>query len=233
LETEITPSGKFRVGMNGSNATHVIRNADGTISGLSADLGRFIAGRLGVPFESVLYASSAPFTESFSRNEWEIVLTGRNPFAATKVDFLTDVFLIDYVYVAARGDAFSDVASVDRPGVRIAVPLNASADAFLSRRLKSAELVRVAGDTNEAADLLRAGKADLYASSIQNALEIANSIPGARVIGAFETVRFAASVPKGTPPAVQARLTELVNEAKAAGIVRKALEKLEGVRVAD
>src|ERR1700741_3544201 len=158
MSAEITPTGKFRVGMNGANATHVIRNADGTVSGLSADLGRFIAGKLGVPFEPVLYASSGPFTESFSRNEWEIVLTGRNPFAATKVDFLTDVFLIDYVYVAARGDAFSDVASVDRAGVRIAVPLNASADAFLSRRLKSAELVRVAGTTNEAAELLRAGK---------------------------------------------------------------------------
>ena len=232
MDTAITPTGKFRIGINGSNATMLIRNPNGTISGLSVDLGRFIARKLGVPFEPVIYASSAPFTESFSKNEWEIVLTGRNPFAATKVDFLTDVFLIDYVYVAARGDAFADVDSVDRPGVRIAVPLNASADAFLSRRLKSAELVRVAGDTNAAIELLRSGKADLYASSIQNGLEIANSIPGARVIGAFETVRFAASVPKGTAPAVQARLTELVNEAKAAGIVRKALEKLEGVRVA-
>jgi polar amino acid transport system substrate-binding protein len=233
MNPDITPTGKFRIGMNGSNATHVIRNADGTVSGLSADLGRFIAGKLGVPFEPVLYASSAPFTESFTRSEWEIVLTGRNPFAATKVDFLTDVFLIDYVYVAARGSEFSGVDDVDRPGVRIAVPLNASADAFLSRRLKCAELVRVAGDTNAAVELLRSGKADLYASSMQNGLEIAGSIPGARVLGAFETVRFAASVPKGTPPAVQVRLTELVNEAKAAGIVRKALENLDGVRVAD
>src|SRR5262245_37261058 len=165
---DITPTGSFRVGLNGSNATHVILNADGTISGLSADLGNFIAGKLGVPFEPVLYASSAPFTESFSKNEWEIVLTGRNPFAATKVDFLTDVFLIDYVYVAARGDRFPTVDDVDRPGVRIAVPLNASAQAFLSGRLKSAELVKVAGDTNAAIELLRTGKADLYASSFQN-----------------------------------------------------------------
>jgi polar amino acid transport system substrate-binding protein len=233
MDTGLTPTGKFRVGINGSNATMLIRDANGTMSGLSVDLGRFIADRLGVPFEPVIYASSAPFTESFSKNEWEIVLTGRNPFAATKVDFLADVFMIDYVYVAARGQEFSSVADVDRPGVRIAVPLNASAQAFLSRRLKSAELVQVAGDTHAAIELLRSGKADLYASSMQNAMEIANSIPGARVVGAFENVTFAASVPKGTPPAVQARLTELVNDAKAAGVVRKALEKLEGVRVAD
>ena len=66
MSTEITPTGKFRVGLNGSNATHVIVNADGTISGLSADLGNFIARKLSVPFEPVLYASSAPFTRSTS-----------------------------------------------------------------------------------------------------------------------------------------------------------------------
>jgi polar amino acid transport system substrate-binding protein len=230
---EITPTGRFRVGMNGSNATLVHRDADGTVSGLSADLGRFIAGRLGVPFEAVVYASSAPFTESFSRSEWEIVLTGRNPFAATKVDFLADVFLIDYVYVAARGDQFPAIADVDRAGVRIAVPLNASAQAFLSGRLEHAKLVPVAGDSNAAIELLRSGGADVYASSIQNSLEIASLIPGARVVGTFETVRFAASVPKGTPAAVQARLTELVSEAKAAGVVRNALGNLPGVRVTD
>ena len=54
--------------------------------------------------------------------------------------------------------------------------------------------------------------------------------PPTRVSG---TAVFMTAQPKGTPPAVQGRLTELVNEAKAAGIVRKALEKLEGVRVAD
>jgi len=232
MSTEITPTGKFRIGMNGSNATLTIRNADGTVSGLSVDLGRFIADRLGVPFEPMVYASSATFTESFSKREWEIVLTGRNPFAATKVDFLVDVFMIDYVYVAARGDQFSGVDDVDRPGVRIAVPLNASAQAFLSGRLKHAELVRVAGDTDAAIELLRSGQAELYASSFQNSQEIAARIPGARVVGAFETVTFAASVPKGTSPAVQARLTELVNEAKAAGVVRKALEAFKAVRVA-
>jgi predicted dinucleotide-binding enzyme len=73
----------------------------------------------------------------------------------------------------------------------------------------------------------------VYASSIQNSLEIASLLPGARVVGTFETVAFAASVPKGTPTVVQARLTELVNEAKAAGVVRKALANLPGVRVTD
>lgn len=64
------------------------------------------------------------------------------PTAAERVDFMPDVILIDYVYVAAPGRDFAGPDQVDRAGVKIGVPRNASADAFLSRRLKAAELVR-------------------------------------------------------------------------------------------
>src|SRR5688572_27072552 len=122
MESEIAPTGKFRVGMNGNNATLTIHNADGTLGGLSVDLGRFMAGRLGVPFEPVLYASSTPYTASFGSNEWEIIITGKNAVVAKLVDFSADLFLIEYVYLAAPGRDFTNPADVDRPGVRIAVP---------------------------------------------------------------------------------------------------------------
>ena len=54
VDTEIAPTGKFRVGMNANNSPLVTRNADGTVSGLSADLGRFISGKLGVTCEPVV-----------------------------------------------------------------------------------------------------------------------------------------------------------------------------------
>ena len=147
---------------------------------------------------------------------------------------MPDVILRDYVYVAAPGREFADAGQVDRAGIRIGVPRNASADAFLSRRLKSAELVRVAGDIATAIDLLRTGKVDLYAAGTDTALQIADDLPGTRIIGTFQTVAFAVSIPKGRSPEAQSRITEIVNDAKRAGIVQKAIEKsdLKGVRVA-
>jgi hypothetical protein len=65
MNSEIALTGKFRVGMNGNKGTLTIRNADGSLAGLSVDLGRSIAGTLGVPFEPVLYPHSSPFTKSF------------------------------------------------------------------------------------------------------------------------------------------------------------------------
>jgi len=234
VNAEIVPTGKLRVGLNGSNATLVARAADGSISGIAVDLGKFIADKLGVPFEAVVYSGAATYTASFGKGEWDIIVTGRNPLAAKLVDFMPDVILIDYVYIAAPGRDFADPGQVDRAGVRIGVPRNASADAFLSRRLKSAELVRMAGDVDAAIEMLRDGKIDLYATGIESVQRIADRLPGSRIIGAFETVAFAISTAKGWSPAAQSRLTQLVNEAKAAGIVQRAIEKSgrKGVRAA-
>lgn len=231
---EIAPTGKFRVGMNGHNATLVIRNADGTISGLSADLGCFIAAKLGVPYEPVLYETSTPFTKSFGMNEWDIILTGKNDVVAKLVDFSSDLFLIEYAYLAARGHDFAHPGEVDRAGIRIAVPRNASADVYLSRTLKSAELVRVDGDMDSTIEFLRAGHADVYASNNNSLRAMAARMPGAKIVGAFHTVTFAVAMRPGLSPQAQKRLTQLVEEAKAAGIVQKGLEQsgAKGVRVA-
>ncbi len=234
VDTEIVPTGKLRVGINGSNATLYARAADGSASGISADLGRFIAEKLGVPFEPLVYSGAATYTASFGKGDWDIIVTGRNPLAATLVDFMPDVILIDYVYIAAPGREFAGPDQVDRAGVRIGVPRNASADAFLSQRLKSAELVRVAGDADSAIEMLRDGKIDLYATGIDSVQKIANRLPGSKIIGIFETVAFAISTAKGWSPAAKSRLTQLVNEAKATGIVQSAIEKsgLKGARAA-
>jgi len=234
VNTEIVPTGKLRVGINGSNATLFARAADGSASGIAADLGKFIAEKLGVPFEPVVYSGAATYTASFGKGEWDIIVTGRNPLAAKLVDFMPDVILIDYVFISAPGREFADPSQVDRTGVKIGVPRNASADAFLSPRLKSAELVRLAGDINVATEMLRDGKIDLYATGIESVQRIADRLPGSRIIGAFDTVAFAISTAKGWSPAAQSKLTQLVNEAKAAGIVQKAIEKSgsKGVRAA-
>jgi polar amino acid transport system substrate-binding protein len=234
LNTEIVPTGKLRLGINGANATLYARAADGSASGIAADLGRFIADKLGVPFEALVYSGAATYTASFGKGEWDIIVTGRNPLAAQRVDFIGDVILIDYVYLAAPGCTFTGPADVDRAGVKIGVPRNASADAFLSQRLKAAELVRLAGDMDTAAQMLRDGKIDLYASGGDSLQRIESRVPGSKIIGTFETVAFAISTAKGWSPEAKARLTQLVNEAKAAGIVQKAIGTAgrQGVRAA-
>ena len=234
MKSEIASTGKFRIGMNGNNGTLTIRKADGSLAGLSVDLGRFIAGKLGVPFEPVLYPNSSPFTKSFGAQDWDIIITGKNDVVAKLVDFSADLLFIDYVYLAAPGREFADVAAVDRPGVTIAVPRNASADVYLTRTLKSATLVRLDGDANDASEFLRAGKADVYGSGINTLRPMLDLLPGSKILGAFNIVTFSVASRPGLSPAAHAQLTRWVEEAKASGLVQKALEQAgaKGVRVA-
>ncbi len=236
IDTEIAPTGKLRMGLNASTTTLVTRTADGNFSGISVDLGKFIAEKLGMAYEPVVYASPATWTASFGKDEWDIGVTGRNATVGKLLDFGPDVILIESVFVAAPGREFTDAREVDRTGIKIAVSGNASADVFLSRTLKSAQIVRVAGDTASVIDVLRSrGKADVYATLAENASVIAERLPGAKIIpGVFNTVGFAVAMPKGRSSIAQARLAQIVNEAKAAGLVQKAVEKsgLKGVRVA-
>ncbi|MGZ5147504.1 MAG: transporter substrate-binding domain-containing protein [Burkholderiales bacterium] len=234
MNSEIAVTGKFRVGMNGNNGTLTIRNSNGSLAGLSVDLGRFIAGKLGVPFEPVFYANSSPFTKSFGSQDWDIVITGKNSVVAKLVDFSSDLFLIEYVYLAAPGREFADVSVVDRPGVRIAVPRNASADVYLTRALKSAELVRLDGDANDAIEFLRAGQADVYGSGINTLRPMVERLPGSKIVGAFNIVTFSVAMRPGLSAEARTQLTQWVEEAKAAGIVQKGLVQAgaKGVRVA-
>jgi polar amino acid transport system substrate-binding protein len=233
-DAELAPGGKLRFGLNGANSTIVTRNADGSVGGVAPELGRFMAPKLGASFVPVLYATSAAYTDSMEKlAEWDICVTGRNPRADTKFDYSPDVIAVEYVLLAAPGRAFADVGEVDRAGVTIAVARNASADVFLSRSLKSAELLRAAGGVDNVVELLRDGKADLFATGTGIALDAAARLPGSKIIGVFHKVSFAVAVPKGRSAAARSRLAALVNEAKAAGVVTRAIEQagLKGVHV--
>lgn len=143
--------------------------------------------------------------------------------------------LVDNIYVAAPGRDFADASEVDRPGVKIAVVLNGAPDQFLSRTLKSAQLVRISGGSEAMIEALRSGKADVYGSNAENVHRVAAGLPGAKIVpGAFRTVRMAVAFPKGLSRAATDKLTEIVNAAKTGGAIQKAIEdaRLKGVRVA-
>ena len=236
ITSEIAPLGKLRVAMNAGNPVLIKRAADKSISGCVAlDVGKFIAKKLGVPLELVLYPDSNTYTQSVGKGEWDIGIGPPIALVAQKADFGPDLLLVDHVYIAAPGQEFADAAQVDRPGVKIGVGKNSAQDVFLSRTLKSVELVRMVGGRTDAIETLRGGKASLWAGNATQAQAIVAGLPGAKIVpGAFNTERSSVALPKGRSSAARGKIAEVVNEAKKTGIVQKAIEEagLRGVRVA-
>lgn len=233
ISAEIAPQGKLRVAMNASTVVLVMRTPDGKITGgVGVELGKFMAGKFGAVLELVVYPGANVYMQSFGKGEWDIGFGGRTPLVAEKADFISDVLLTDFLFLAAPGRQFADAAQVDQPGVKIGVGLNTSSDQFLSRTLKSAELVRPGVSSIEA---LRTGLVDVWAASASAIEQAAKGLPGAKIVpGAFTSDRTMVILPKGRSSAAQAKVVEIVNEAKKTGVVRKALEQTgaRGVRLA-
>src|SRR2546423_1421642 len=106
ITRQIAPTGKLRYGLNEANAALSARAADGGFAGIGVDLGKFIAARLGLAFEPVIYPTTGDFTRSFDKSEWDITIVGTSPAAKEKFSFTADVLLVDYVYLAGPGRAF-------------------------------------------------------------------------------------------------------------------------------
>jgi polar amino acid transport system substrate-binding protein len=234
--TELAPNGTLRVGVLVSNPVLVTKGPNGTLAGVSVDLGRLIAAKLGARYQEVTYETTEAFAKSFGSGAWDIAIGPRTPIAEKTSELGPPFMLVDNIYVAAPGRNFADASEVDRPGVRIAVVLNGAPDQFLSRNLKAATLVRIQGATPQIVEALQTGKADAYGSNAENVQAAADAVPGSKILpGAFRTVSMVVAFPRGKSLGAQATIKALVGEAKSSGLVQRAIDsaRLKGVRAAD
>lgn len=230
----LAPTGKLRVGFLATTPIHAIKDAvSEELKGPAVDLGREMARRLGVPFEPVTYTSFPPILAGAKSGEWDIATMGISPERQQIVDFTTPYMIVEFSYLVPSGSSIFTLADVDRPGVRIAVLEKSSPDAYLSRTIRNATLVRLP-TLAEMMQSLRAGKADAVYAVKATMLSQSKKLPGSRVLeGQFGGEETAIAVPKGRQlGAAYAR--QFVEAAKSEGLVKAAIEKaaLRGVVVA-
>src|SRR5689334_18281422 len=79
----LAPTGKLRVGLQLGSPHNVIRDsATGEMKGVAYDLGKELAGRLGVPFEPVLYPSVGALLDGGKSGAWDVAFVGFSPARA-------------------------------------------------------------------------------------------------------------------------------------------------------
>ena len=113
------------------------------LGGVAEPVARFIGQKLGAAVELVMYPSPDAYLQSFGRAEWDIAIGPRVLAPADQTDSTADLWVISLVYVAAPGKEFSDIASVDKAGVKIGTIRGAPSDRVLTREIKAAEIVRI------------------------------------------------------------------------------------------
>jgi len=198
--------------------------ATGEVGGMAMDLARALAAGLGIAVVPVEYPTPGEVVEGLTAGACDVAFLVVDPSRAALVDFSPPYVERDFTYLVPADSAIRSVADADQPGVRIAVVRTHASEFALSCIVQHAELVRT--DVLDAAfDLLRSGQVDCLASARQDLRKYATHLHGARVLeGRYGSSVAAMAVPKGHPGWL-AYISAFVEEAKASGLVQRAIER--------
>lgn len=224
-KTQLTRTGSLRAGINMGNFLLVTgRTPQGDPDGVSPDMARAIAARLGVPLKLVLYKSPGELGDAVDDNAWDIGLIGAEPQRAEKIAFTEAYAEIEATYLVSAGSPIQTVDEVDRPGIRIAVSPRSAYGLWLERNIKHATLVRL--DTADLVfDRFVADGIEAMAALRPGLLEDVKRLPGARVLdGHFSVVQQAVGTQKANTAAAMF-LQAVVEHARDSGFVASLIAK--------
>jgi polar amino acid transport system substrate-binding protein len=222
---ELAPHGVLRAAINMSNFLLVTgRTPTGDPDGVSPDMARAIADRLGVAVQYVPFAKPGELADAVGADAWDIGLIGAEPARAEKIDFTAAYVEIEATYLVPAGSPLQKIADVDKPGIRIAVSARSAYDLWLERNIRHAELVRSDATTTATEKFVR-DRLDALAGLRPGLLGDIQKIPGARILdGQFTAVQQAIGTAR-TNAVGAAFLRGFVEEAKSSGLVAKLIEK--------
>jgi polar amino acid transport system substrate-binding protein len=234
VRADLAPTGTLRAGINYGNFILATKDrATGESRGVAVDLTHEIARRLGVPVEIVPYDSVAVMGDADPTGAWDIAFLGSDPAREALMSFTAAYLEIEATYLVPGASPLGAAADVDREGVRVAAPARANYELYLRRNLRRARLVSTDGE-QAAFERLAAGQVDALAGLTQRLLGLAGKLPGSRLLeGRFMGVQQSIAVPKGRDAGL-AYLRRVVEDAKASGLVARAIERTgaRGVSVA-
>lgn len=230
---QLAPKGTLRAAINYGNPLLATPDAAGEPRGVSVDLARELARRLGVSLELVTYKAAGKVVEGIKAGAWDVGFFAIDPVRAADTDFSAAYLLIEGAYLVPADSSIRRNEEVDRAGVLVVVGRGSAYDLYLTRELKQATLLR-APTSQAVTDMMVAEKAEVAAGVKQQMQADAKRLPGLRLLdGRFMEIRQAMAVPKGRV-AGATYVAAFVEEMKASGFVAAALRRhgIEGAMVA-
>ena len=216
----LAPTGTLRAAVNLGNSV-LSQGTPEAPTGITPDLARELAKRLGVPVKLVPFDAAGKTFDAAKSGAVDIVFLAIEPVRAAEIAFSAPYVIIEGVYMVPRNSALKSVADIDRAGVRIGCNKGSAYDLYLTRTLKHATLVR--GDDGPA--LFVQEKLEAAAGVKQPMVAFAKSHPDVHVLdGRFMAIQQAMGTPQGRA-AGAAYLKSFVEEMKRSGFVVDALKR--------
>ena len=231
---DLAPTGKLRAVINFGNPILAKKDtATGEPAGVSVDLARELARRLGVPAELVTVTSAGQSVETLKSGRVDVGFFAIDPARGVDTAFTGPYVQIEGSYLVRNDSTLRANEDVDREGIRVAVGLKSAYDLYLSRTFKKAKIER-APTSPAVVDYFLANRLDV-AAGVKQQLEMdAKRVPGLRLLpGRFMVINQAMGMRQGREAGAK-YLTAFVEDMKAAGFVAEALRRhaIQGAAVA-
>jgi len=234
LVRAFAPTGRLRASINTGNPILAAPDAAEGAKGVSVDLARGFAARLGVALELVVFDTAAKSVDAVTEDRADLGFFAIDPKRGEFIAFTAPYVLIEGAYLVRNDSPLRDNGEVDRPGTRIVVARGSAYDLYLARTLKAAELV-YAQTSPTVVDEFLARRADAAAGVKQQLQADAARVGAVRLLpGRFMVIEQAMGIPAGRGETAQALLAAFVELAKASGFVEEALVRhgIQGAVVA-
>jgi polar amino acid transport system substrate-binding protein len=230
-----TPTGVLRASINLGNP--ILAHADpagGAPGGVSVDLARTFAERLGVKLELVVFKTAGQSVEAVANEQADIGFFAVDPLRGAGIAFTAPYVLIEGCYLVRNDSPLTGNEQVDTAGTRVVVGAGSAYDLYLTRELERAQIVRAPASPTAVDTFVEQGL-DVAAGVKQQLEADAMRLPGHRLLpGRFMVIQQAMGLPKDRGEAARQTLAGFVEDMKSSGFVAAALarHRIEGAAVA-
>jgi polar amino acid transport system substrate-binding protein len=228
------PTGRLRASINTGNPILAAAEPIGSAKGVSVDLARGFAERLGVALELVVFDAAGKSVDAVTQEHADIGFFAIDPKRGEGIRFTAAYVLIEGCYAVKTASPLTQMEQVDQPGVRVVVGQGSAYDLFLTREFKQATIVRAPTSPAVVEHFLQHG-AEVAAGVKQQLEADARRLGGIRLLpGHFMVIQQAMGCPRSRGEEAASFLAAYVEERKANGFVAEALQRhdIRGAAVA-
>ncbi|MBW4051747.1 MAG: ABC transporter substrate-binding protein [Proteobacteria bacterium] len=222
----LAPQGALRATINVGNPILAgVDQGTGAPYGVSVDIARELARRLGAPLELIVVPAAAKAVETVTAGGADFGFFAIDPVRGAGIAFTAPYVLIEGCYLVRQDSPITDNGQVDSPGLRVVVGSGSAYDLFLTRELKHATIVRVPTSPAVVDAFLEQGLE--VAAGVKQQLQADTARhSGLRLIGKpFMTIQQAMGVAKARGEAAAQYLRTFVDDLRASGFVRDSLAR--------
>lgn len=223
----VAPKGALRVAIGvgpAASAFWATRDpATGKPRGVTVELAKAAAEKLGVALQLVEYQNSGEITAAASKDAWDISFMPQDAEREKFVDAGPAYVTYESAYLVRPGSDIRSAAEVDRAGIRVGGVEGTSTSRTVAKSLKHATLT-LYPKPDPAATLLGEGKLDALAMGRESLIDLSKKMPGTRLLDeVIQSTGVVVVVPKNRA-ATRDWAAGFMEAAKKDGTVRRALD---------